>query len=49
MIATGTSAGVAMFMEGQPWLTAGQTVRTEIDQLGHIENTVVPDAESYIR
>lgn len=50
VIATGTSAGVAAFMPGQPWLTEGQVVRIEIDGLGHIENTVVrDDGEGYIR
>ena len=49
IIATGTSAGVAVFMEGQPWLEAGQSVRVEADQIGHIENKVVPDQEAFIR
>ena len=50
VIATGTSAGVAAFMPGQPWLTEGQVVRIEIDGLGYIENTVVRDTgERYIR
>ncbi len=49
VIATGTSAGVAMFMDGQPWLEAGQTVRIDVDQIGHIENTVVAESQSYIR
>ncbi|MEM8729268.1 MAG: fumarylacetoacetate hydrolase family protein [Pseudomonadota bacterium] len=43
VIATGTSAGVALFREGQPWLTAGQTVRVEIEGLGHIENQIETD------
>ena len=49
VIATGTSAGVAVFMEGQPWLEVGQTVRVEADQIGYIENTVAPDQEAFIR
>ena len=49
VIATGTSAGVAMFMAGQPWMQAGQKVRIEVDRIGYIENTVVADSESYIR
>lgn len=49
VIATGTSAGVAVFREGQPWLTDGQVVRVEIDGIGHIENTVQKDNESFIR
>ena len=43
VIATGTSAGVAMFGEGQPWLREGQTVRVEVEGLGYIENPVVSD------
>ena len=43
VIATGTSAGVAMFSEGQPWLTEGQVVRIEVEGLAYIENTVVKD------
>lgn len=50
IIATGTSAGVAIFREGRPWLKAGQLVRVEIDGIGHIENEVVAgSADSYIR
>lgn len=48
VIATGTSAGVAVFMEDQPWLEAGQSVRVEVEQIGHIENLVVPDDQSFI-
>ena len=49
VIATGTSAGVAAFMDGQPWMQAGQKVRIDIDKIGYIENTVVADSQSYIR
>ena len=50
VIATGTSAGVAAWRPGQPWLTEGQIVRVEISGIGHIENPVVRDAgERYIR
>ncbi len=50
VIATGTSAGVAMFRPGQPWLREGQVVRIEISGLGHIENQVVRDeGERFIR
>ena len=35
VIATGTAAGVALFREGQPWLTEGQVVRVDIENLGH--------------
>lgn len=50
IIATGTSAGVAIFREGQPFLTPGQVVKVEIDGLGYIENKVVAESgESIIR
>lgn len=50
VIATGTSAGVAVFRPDKPWLSDGQVVRIEIDGLGHIENQVVRDAgEKFIR
>lgn len=50
IIATGTSAGVAMFREGQPFLKPGQRARVEIDGLGFIENEIVAGSgESYIR
>jgi 2-keto-4-pentenoate hydratase/2-oxohepta-3-ene-1,7-dioic acid hydratase in catechol pathway len=50
VIATGTSAGVALFRKGQPWMTEGQKVRMEIESIGAIENTVVKDSgESFIR
>lgn len=43
VIATGTCAGVAAAMEGQPWLKDGDVVRVEIESLGAIENKVVDD------
>ncbi|MEL7536494.1 MAG: fumarylacetoacetate hydrolase family protein [Pseudomonadota bacterium] len=50
VIATGTSAGVALFRDGQPWLREGQVVRVDIEQIGFIENKVVKDdGVSYIR
>ncbi|MEM9403857.1 MAG: fumarylacetoacetate hydrolase family protein [Pseudomonadota bacterium] len=50
IIATGTSAGVALFREGQPWLEEGQSVRVEIEQIGVLENKVEKDpGESFIR
>lgn len=48
VIATGTSAGVAIFRKGQPWLTEGQVVRVEIDGIGYIENTVQRDNRRFI-
>lgn len=50
IIATGTSAGVALFRPGHPWLEEGQTVRVEIEGIGHIENRVEADPGiSFIR
>lgn len=43
VIATGTCAGVAAAMDGQPWLKDGDVVRVEIETLGAIENKVVDD------
>jgi 2-keto-4-pentenoate hydratase/2-oxohepta-3-ene-1,7-dioic acid hydratase in catechol pathway len=43
VIATGTSDGVAMFAESQPWLVEGDVVRVEIEGVGHIENKVEKD------
>lgn len=50
VIATGTSAGVALFREGQPFLKEGQKVRVEVEGIGYIENTVTLDqGTSFIR
>ena len=43
VIATGTCAGVAIAMEGTPWLKHGDVVRVEIETLGAIENRIVDD------
>ncbi|MEM1402265.1 MAG: fumarylacetoacetate hydrolase family protein [Pseudomonadota bacterium] len=48
VIATGTSAGVILFRPGRPWLTEGQKVRIDIDEIGYIENTVVTDDSCYV-
>ncbi len=45
IIATGTSAGVANWMPGQPFLKAGQVCRIEIDKIGVIENKIVLDKQ----
>ena len=45
VVATGTSAGVALFREGQPYLKEGEKIRVEIEGIGYIENTVVPEPE----
>ncbi|MEL7028772.1 MAG: fumarylacetoacetate hydrolase family protein [Pseudomonadota bacterium] len=50
IIATGTSAGVATFMPGRPYLKEGQTCRVEIEGLGYIENSIeLDEGESFIR
>ena len=43
VVATGTSSGVAIALEGQPWLVPGDRVRIEIDRLGAIENEVTQE------
>jgi 2-keto-4-pentenoate hydratase/2-oxohepta-3-ene-1,7-dioic acid hydratase in catechol pathway len=40
VILTGSPAGVAMCMDGQPWLKNGDEVVCEIDGLGKLANTV---------
>ncbi len=50
VIATGTSAGVALFREGQPYLKLGETIRVEIEKIGYIENKVTrEDDPAFIR
>ncbi len=45
----GTPAGVGAAMKPPVWLNEGDVVRVEIDKLGYIENTVVPEqAETFI-
>ncbi len=39
----GTPAGVGAAMKPPSWLVDGDVVRVEIDKLGYIENTVVPE------
>ncbi len=39
----GTPAGVGAAMKPPSWLVEGDKVRVEIDKLGYIENTVVPE------
>ena len=45
VIATGTPSGVAAAMTPQRWLVAGDVVRIEIDGIGSLENTCVPEPE----
>lgn len=49
VIATGTSAGVILFREGQPWLEEGQVVRVEAEELGYLENVVKKSGDSFIK
>ena len=48
IIATGTSSGVALWAEGQPWLKEGQVCKVEIDEIGFIENKVEREQASTI-
>lgn len=43
IIATGTSAGAGFGFNPPRFLQVGDVVRVEIDQLGHIENTVIAE------
>ncbi len=43
VITTGTPSGVGGAMQPPKFLRAGDVVRIEVDGLGHIENTVVPE------
>ena len=46
LIATGTTAGAGFGFNPPRFLQVGDVVRVEIDGLGHIENTVVPEPTS---
>lgn len=46
VIFTGTPAGVGAGHEPPKWLKAGDTVRVEIDGLGHIENKIVDEPDT---
>ncbi|MEO1028203.1 MAG: fumarylacetoacetate hydrolase family protein [Pseudomonadota bacterium] len=49
LIFTGTPAGVGVAADPPRFLKTGDTVRVEIDQLGHIENTIIPGlSETYV-
>lgn len=43
VILTGTTSGVALWMEGQPWLKPGDVVTCDFGALGSIENIVEND------
>ena len=47
VIYTGTPAGVGAGFDPPKWLKAGDTVRIEIDGLGHIENKVVEEPGTF--
>eukprot|EP00929_Paragymnodinium_shiwhaense_P115744 TRINITY_DN84817_c0_g1_i1.p1 TRINITY_DN84817_c0_g1~~TRINITY_DN84817_c0_g1_i1.p1 ORF type:complete len:283 (-),score=62.35 TRINITY_DN84817_c0_g1_i1:142-990(-) len=46
VIMTGTPAGVAEGMKGQPWLQAGDKVVTEIESIGSLEVEIIADPSS---
>jgi 2-keto-4-pentenoate hydratase/2-oxohepta-3-ene-1,7-dioic acid hydratase in catechol pathway len=43
ILTTGTPSGVGQYMDPPQWLSVGQTVRVEVEGLGHIENTVIAE------
>jgi 2-keto-4-pentenoate hydratase/2-oxohepta-3-ene-1,7-dioic acid hydratase in catechol pathway len=45
ILTTGTPFGVGQYMQPPLWLTVGQTVKVEVDGLGHIENTVIAEPD----
>jgi 2-keto-4-pentenoate hydratase/2-oxohepta-3-ene-1,7-dioic acid hydratase in catechol pathway len=45
ILTTGTPSGVGQYMHPPQWLSVGQTVRVEVDGLGHIENTVIAEPD----
>lgn len=48
VIFTGTPAGVGQGFDPPRFLKAGDTVRVEIDGLGHIENTVIEEPDTMV-
>lgn len=49
IIATGTPSGVGFAQKPRAMLVVGDTIRIEIDGLGHIENTVIQEPEDTTR
>ena len=49
VIATGTPGGVGVSMKPPRWLAAGDVVRIEIENVGFIQNEVVPEPEETAR
>ena len=43
VLATGTPSGVGAAMEPPSWLKVGDVMRVEIDGIGYIQNTVIPE------
>ena len=43
ILATGTASGVGAAMEPPSWLQVGDVLRVEIDGIGAIQNTVIPE------
>ncbi|MBF2756025.1 MAG: fumarylacetoacetate hydrolase family protein [Gammaproteobacteria bacterium AqS3] len=48
IIPTGTPGGVGAAMQPQQWLRAGDVVRVEVERIGFIENTVVPEPDGHL-
>jgi 2-keto-4-pentenoate hydratase/2-oxohepta-3-ene-1,7-dioic acid hydratase in catechol pathway len=49
IISTGTPSGVAAAMKPPKWLKAGDTVRIEIEKIGHLEARVIDEPEDTAR
>ncbi len=49
IIATGTPSGVGFAQKPPAMLVVGDTIRIEVDGLGHIENTVIQEPENTTR
>jgi len=49
VIATGTPSGVGVSMKPPRWLVAGDVVRIEIENLGFLQNEIVPEPEETAR
>jgi 2-keto-4-pentenoate hydratase/2-oxohepta-3-ene-1,7-dioic acid hydratase in catechol pathway len=47
ILATGTPIGAGQSFVPPRYLSAGQSVRVEIESLGHIENRVIPEPQSH--
>ncbi len=45
LLATGTPSGVGVAMTPPSWLKVGDVMRVEIDGIGYIQNTVIPEPD----